>query len=246
MHSMLARAVKAPKYNEQPAMTCGYYTYWSGIPTHAIEIYQTEGRYVVIMPTNDNLVCIGAGWPNQEFHSYRADIRQNYLKTLRMSPRVAELLRGGKQEERFVGTADVPNFFRQPYGPGWALVGDAGYHKDPITGQGISDAFRSAEWLAEAIDAGLSGKQPLERALAGYEQKRNEAALPMYNFTCDLAKLEPPHDEMVALLKALKGNQEDTNRLLGAFAGTVPSPEFFAEENMRRIMEKAGMMATVS
>jgi flavin-dependent dehydrogenase len=245
MHSMLARAVKAPKYNEQPAMTCGYYTYWSWIPTQAIEVYQFEGRYAVLMPTNDNLVCIGVGWPHREFHSYRSDIRKNYLKTLQMAPRVAELMKSAKQEERFIGTADVPNFFRQPYGPGWALVGDAGYHKDPITGQGISDALRGAELLAEAIDAGFSGEQPLEQALAGYEQKRNEAAMPMYNFTCDLAKLEPPHDEMVALLKALEGNQEDTNRFLGTFAGIVPMAEFFAEENIRRIMEKAGMMATV-
>lgn len=65
-----------------------------------------------------------------------------------------------------VGTGDLPNFFRTPYGPSWALVGDAGYHRDPLTAQGISDAFRDAQLLSEAIDAGLAGRQPLPEALA--------------------------------------------------------------------------------
>jgi flavin-dependent dehydrogenase len=157
MHSAVARAVHAPKYNEQPSLTCGYYTYWSSFPAEGAEVYEMERRYIVVMPTNDNLTCIIACWPNQEFHSYRADIQKNYTKTLELVPRVAERVRGAKQEERFVGTADLPNFFRKSYGPGWALVGDAGYHKDPITGQGITDAFRSAQLLVEAIDAGFSG-----------------------------------------------------------------------------------------
>jgi flavin-dependent dehydrogenase len=65
------------------------------------------------------------------------------------------------------GTGDLPNFFSTPYGPGWALAGDAGYHRDPLTAQGISDAFRDAQLLSEAIDAGLAGRQPLAEALAG-------------------------------------------------------------------------------
>src|SRR5262245_51081489 len=87
-------------------------------------------------------------------------------------------VRNGTQVERFKGTADVPNFFRTPYGPGWALVGDAGYHKDPFTAQGVSDAFRDAELLTAAIDEGFAGRRPLLTALAEYEQQRNAAALP--------------------------------------------------------------------
>jgi 2-polyprenyl-6-methoxyphenol hydroxylase-like FAD-dependent oxidoreductase len=114
-------------------------------------------------------------------------------------------------------------------------VGDAGYHKDPITAQGITDAFRDAELIAEATDAGLSGKRPLEEALADYEQQRNEAALPMYDFTQQLATLEPP-PEMQQLFAALRQNQEQTNRFFGAVTGTVPILDFFAPENMGRIM----------
>ena len=88
------------------------------------------------------------------------------------------------------------NFFRQPSGPGWALVGDAGYHKDPITAQGMTDSFRDAEWLAEAIDQGFSGKQHMAEAMWDYEQRRNETVMPMYEHTCNLAQLAPPPPEM--------------------------------------------------
>ena len=107
---------------------------------------------------HDGLVCITLGWTHQEFRTFRADIASNYRTTLDLAPSLAARVDEGKREERFVGTADVPNFFRKPYGPGWALVGDAGYHKDPVTAQGMTDAFRDAELLVEAIDAGFSGR----------------------------------------------------------------------------------------
>jgi 2-polyprenyl-6-methoxyphenol hydroxylase-like FAD-dependent oxidoreductase len=149
---------------------------------------------------------------------------------------LAERVHQGRREERFTGTAQLYNFFRKPHGPGWALVGDAGYHKAPDTAQGINDAFRDAELVAEAVDCGLCGKRPMEAALAEYEQRRNEAALPMYELTCQVATLEPPQPQMQHLFAALRHNQEQTNRFFGALAGTVPIPEFFAPENIGRIM----------
>ena len=98
-------------------------------------------------------------------------------------------------EEKYIGTNDQRNFFRKPYGPGWALVGDAGYHRDFVTGLGITDAFRDAELLAEALDAGFSGRQPLDEALAGYESTRNEIAEPLYDLTIQLVSGEPPSME---------------------------------------------------
>ncbi len=115
------------------------------------------------------------------------------------------------------------------------LVGDAGYLKDPCTAEGITDAFHSAELLVEAIDSGFSGRQTLDEALATYEQERNNAAFPLYDFTCQLATLAPPPPEMQQLLAALKGNQEQTDRFFGIFAQTVSAPEFLAPENMQRI-----------
>jgi hypothetical protein len=138
-------------------------------------------------------------------------------------------VREGRREERFYGTADVPNFFRKPYGPGWA-------HKDPITAQGITDALGNAALLAEAIDEGFSGRRPLEEALGDYQRRRDHEVLPMYEFTCELAALEPPSSEMQQLFGALRGNPTEADRSMGTIAGTVSIPEFFSQENQRRIV----------
>jgi 2-polyprenyl-6-methoxyphenol hydroxylase-like FAD-dependent oxidoreductase len=162
------------------------------------------------------------------------------LKTLELAPELDERVRRGKREERFLGIADLPNFFRRPVGPGWALVGDAAYHKDPITAQGITDAFRGAEDLVQALDAGLSGRESLETALSRLERKRNEEATPMYEFTCQWATLDPPLSPMQQLLSALRGNEAERNRFIGTIAGTVPIPEFYSLENMQRVIGTPG------
>ena len=125
-------------------------------------------------------------------------------------------------------------------------MGDAGYHKDPNTGEGISDAFRDAELLAEAIDDGFSGRRALDEALADYERRRNEAALPIYEFTCQLATLQPPPPEMQQLFGALQGNQEETDRFFGLIAGTTPIPSFLAPANVQRILAAAGPAAAAA
>lgn len=187
--------------------------------------------------TNGGLTSVVTFWPNKEFHEYRADIEGNYMKTIGLVPALAERVRSGQREERFMGSAEVTNFFRKPFGPGWALVGDAGYQKDPITAQGITDAFKHAELLAGAIDEGMSGRKPLDEAMVGYEQERNESVAPIYDFTCGfLRTLVQPPAEIQQLFGALSRNQEETNRFFGTLAGTVPIPEFFSPENMQRII----------
>jgi flavin-dependent dehydrogenase len=243
LHSLVARQVAAPTHHARPAFQCAYYTYWSGVPLDAVEFYARERRGFGALPTHHGLTCIIVGWPHEEFHAYRADVERNYLQTLDLAPAFAEQVRGGRREERYAGTAELVNFFRRPYGPGWALVGDAGYHKDPITAQGITDAFRDAELVAEAVDAGLSGRRPLEEALAEYEQRRNEAAMPLYELTCQFAMLRPPSAEQQQLFAALRHDQEQTDRFFGTFVGTVPVPEFFSPENIGRIMGAAQVQA---
>ncbi len=214
------------------------------MPLAGAEIYMRPRRMVITFPTNEKLACIYVAWPISEFHTFRADIAGNFLKTLDLAPRLAERVRQGKQEERFVGTADLPNFFRKPYGPGWALVGDAGYHKDPYLGQGIMDAFRDVELVVEAIDAGLSGRRSLEEALADYERQRNDRALPLYEYDTQRASMEAPPPEMQQLFAALQGNQEQTNRFFGLAEGTTSFSEFFSPENIQRIKAAASVGAT--
>jgi 2-polyprenyl-6-methoxyphenol hydroxylase-like FAD-dependent oxidoreductase len=236
MRSLVARSVEAPEYNAKPTLACAYYTYWSGVPVKEAEIYPRDRWMIIAFPTNDDLVCTFMEWPREEFHLVRTDIEGNFLKKLDSAPRLAERIRSGKREANFVGTGVLPNYFRKPYGTGWALVGDAGYHKDPYMALGITDAFRDAELLADAIDGGFSGHRPLEEALADYEQQRNAAAMPAYEFNCQLATLQPRPPEMQQLFAALRGNRAETDRFVGAVEGTVPIPEFFAPENIQRIV----------
>ncbi|MFL5706330.1 MAG: NAD(P)/FAD-dependent oxidoreductase [Ktedonobacteraceae bacterium] len=245
MRSLVARSVDAPMYATVQPESCGYYTYWSGVPLKGLEFYTRPQRTVIAFPTNDQHSAIFMEWPNREFHTFRANLEANYLKTIDdIAPDLAERVHAGKLAHRFMGTADLPNFFRKPYGPGWALVGDAGVHKDPITAQGITDAFRDSELLAQAIDAGFADRQPLDEALAGYERKRNEILMPIYEFIVEHATLEPFAPEFQQVMAALRGNQEATNRFFGVIQNTISWGEFFTPENLMQILGYANLAET--
>lgn len=205
--STLAPAVQAPMYNIRPSYTCAYISYWSDVPVEGMEFYPRDGKAVLAVPTNDGLTGIGVGWRSKQFEETRLDYEGNYHRTIESIPALAKRVREGCRMGRIVGVPPLTNFFRRPYGLGWALVGDAGYQKDPMAGQGITDAFRDAELLAQAIDDGFNNRKPLNKSLARYEQQRNEAAMPMYELTCRLAMLEPPSPGTAKLYSAFGGNQ---------------------------------------
>ena len=238
--SMVAREVGAPAYEAVPPQAATYYSYWRDVPTDGLEIFIRPDRSWGMFPTNEGLTCIALSWPISEFEANRHDVEGNFLKTLDLVPEVAERVREGTRVERFKGTADIPNFFRKPYGDGWALVGDAGYHKDPCTAQGISDGFRDAQLLADAIDEGLSGHQPIDVALARYEAARNDHVMPIYQFTCELAALQPPPPDKAALLAAVARDPRTSDRFVSLLAGSVSFADFFATANIERTMALAG------
>jgi flavin-dependent dehydrogenase len=167
----------------------------------------------------------------------RADVERHFIAAIeRAAPGLAGRLRAGRRTERFRGSARLANFYRRPYGDGWALVGDAGYHKDPILALGIGDALRDAELLAEAVDDGLWGRAPMDRALAGYERRRNEASAAGFQSTLDFARLQAPDPAMQQLFMALRDRPDDRDRLFGTFAGSVAPEEFFSPDNLARIL----------
>lgn len=235
-HSRVAQLVEALAYRDVPSLTAFYYSYWSGVPSEGIEMYPRPRCGFGLFPTNDGLVLAGAACQHAEFHAFRRDIEGNVHRIFELVPDVAERIGAGRREERFLGTGAQPNYFRRPFGPGWALVGDAGHNKDAITAQGISDAFRDAELLVAAIDSGFSGREPLADALAGYQRARDEAALPMYEMTLDMARLAEPEPEQAALFAAIAADQQASDSFLGTLAGTVPIPEFMSEANVARII----------
>jgi 2-polyprenyl-6-methoxyphenol hydroxylase-like FAD-dependent oxidoreductase len=238
-NSFVAREVGAPRYNERPTLAVGYYAYWSGLEADGFEGFIRPDRAFATVPTNDGLTIAIANWPYSEFESNRTDVEGSFMRTLDLAPELVERVRAATRETRFLGIADLPNVFSRPYGPGWVLVGDAGYHKDPITAQGISDAFRDAEVTAHALGDVFAGRVPFADALRRYQQARDDASLPMFELTCDFASLGPPAPELQRLLAAMVGNQEAMDGFVGVFAGTLPVTEFFAPENTDRIMAEA-------
>ncbi|ONI78037.1 oxidoreductase [Actinosynnema sp. ALI-1.44] len=228
LHSLVARLVGAQAYHEKPRLMCAYYTYFSGLPMHGVfEAYARPHQGFAASPTNDGLTMVVGTWPFAAFDEVRKDVEGHYAKNLELVPAFAERIREARQETRLVGKA-VPNFFRKPFGPGWALVGDAGYTKDSITAQGISDAFRSAESCANALNAAFSGLQPFGTAMADYHANRDHHALPIYDFTVELATLTPPTGDFLRLLKAIHGHEEAMNEFIRVNSGVGSLPEFLA------------------
>jgi 2-polyprenyl-6-methoxyphenol hydroxylase-like FAD-dependent oxidoreductase len=239
VHSLVAKLVRAPEYDRRPVGACAYYSYFSDVEQDDVELYVRDHCAVGGAPTNDGLHLVMVNWPTAEFPAVRADIDGHVQRALALAPDFADRVNSGKREETWYGTAGVPNYFRKPYGKGWVLVGDASYCRDPLTAQGMSDAFIDAEQVADAIDAGLSGRRDLDAALAAAEAARNDRVRPMYELTNQLATLEPPPAPMQELFAALHTNQEATNAFLSAITGAESVGSFMSPENLRRVVGAA-------
>ena len=237
-NSRVATAVEAAEYETRPRLQYAYYTYFRDLPTDGMEVFIRPERGFAAAPTNDGLTMVVAGWPYAEAAAYKADVEANFLKTLELAPEFAARMRTAERTAPFLG-GSVPGFFRTPFGPGWALVGDAGYNKDPITAQGISDAFNDAERCAAAVHAWLSGGSTYDAAMSSWQQARDNGAMPIYEFTSQLATLEPPPPEMQQLLGAVYGNQVAMDGFVSVVAGTVSPVEFFSPDNIGQIMQAA-------
>ena len=225
VHSRVAEQVHAPRYREGPVLASAYYAYWSGVPATGAQWMIRPGRGFGLIPTNDDMTLVLAAWPQAEVAKVKEDLQGNYLREVTAA--IGGRLDRGRQETRVVGEG-VPNRFLTPYGPGWALVGDAGYARDPVTAQGITDAFRDAQMCADALDSAWRGSCGYDDALTQYQQRRDECALPMYEFTERLADLAvPPAPEMQRLLGAIAGHQQAMDAFASMFAGALPVPAFF-------------------
>ena len=160
------------------------------------------GLSAAAIPTNAGQVCVSVSVPSPDFSRWFAHQPERSFRDLlaRVAPALAGQA-GFAAEARLRGFPGHTGFFRRAHGPGWALVGDAGYFKDPLTAHGITDALRDAELLASAIDAGL------DEALADYQDKRDAASVELFeatdaiaSFSWNLDSVRPLHE---ALAKAM-------------------------------------------
>ena len=238
--SFIARAVGAASYREVPALEALYLAYWQDYPHDGeFALYSRDRRGFGTIPTNEGLTVLVVTWPADEFDANRYDLLGSYLRAFEATPELADRISGARRVSRPVGML-MGNFSRQSYGPGWALAGDAGYHKDAVTAQGISDAFRDAEALAAAIDDVLARRRSWDEALGDYQRTRDELTQAMFDLTCQLASPDAPDEETLGLFSMIAADRGASEDLVSVLAGTLQVEAFFDPANIGRYQLVAG------
>ncbi|MCM2393216.1 NAD(P)/FAD-dependent oxidoreductase, partial [Streptomyces albipurpureus] len=225
MRSLVARKAGARNVIEHPRMTCTYYSYWTGVPSH-FELYERPGRWIGVIPTNDGLTLVMAYFPQSEFSVVRTAVEPAFLEAVRSTaPGLSERMSAGERVEQWYGTGHQENFFRQAYGPGWVLLGDAVHHKDSITARGITDAFLQAQSLTGHIGDGLHDDAALNVALRRYENDLNDTFLDFYQGALNVAELKP--EGRTEMLRKLVGHQELIDRYFSTVSGACSIDDFY-------------------
>jgi flavin-dependent dehydrogenase len=204
--SMVARRVGAEVVEDRGRTGAVRYAYYDGLPWSGIELVVAERALAGVFPTHDGQACIWIGSPSGDADALRrrsVSAAAAFTAHLQAAaPELAARLRSGRRTSPVTGMFRMPNLLRRPHGPGWALVGDAGYHRDAVTGYGLSDAYRDAELLACALQRVLRGQAEEAGALAGYERDRDRSMREVFDVTCALAAY-PPVPDFVELQKRL-------------------------------------------
>jgi flavin-dependent dehydrogenase len=210
LRSVVAREAGAAIERRGRSASAVFYSYWSGIPVDGYEFFYRPGVSAGLIPTNDEQTCVWVGMPAGRLtRGMLRDVEGTFHRLLAEAapeavPLVAEACRHG----RLFPFPGVRGFQRQPWGPGWALVGDASHFKDPLSTHGITDALRDAEFLAQAICASLAGEMNEAVAFDAYHRIRNRLSDKLFTATDDVAtydwNLAKLPQLLVALARAMK------------------------------------------
>jgi flavin-dependent dehydrogenase len=236
-HSLIAAQVGAETYTNEPPLTFVYYSYWSGVPTPSPTYHMRPGRLILRWPTNDGLTCVYVGGRHSEFAEFRRDVEGNFMRSLEVIPGLRDEVAAGRREEPFRGAADLPNYYRTSYGEGWALAGDAGHHKDPTTGFGMSDAFASAELLARGAHEALVGERRWTQALCDYQRHRDDATANGFRLTLSAAALDPLSARLQRFYEVASTRPGTLAQIIAALGGVVPLDEVFSAPRIRAAVE---------
>jgi flavin-dependent dehydrogenase len=212
LHSTIAQRVGATRIVEGRHATGVLYSYWENLPVDGYYWqFQPKGS-VGAIPTNDGATCVFASIPSERFRSaIQHDPASAYRRLIRDISAVFEArLYGAQRVEPVRGFGGQAGFIKQGVGPGWALVGDAGYFKDPLTAHGITDALRDAELLARAIARGTTA------ALAEYETTRYDLSRRLFELTDEIASFAWSDDALQSLHRAFSSEMSREVRALAA------------------------------
>jgi flavin-dependent dehydrogenase len=211
IRSTVARLVDAPVTKMGSGDNAVIYGYWEGVETAGYEWFYRPGAAAGVIATNNEHTLIFAAIAPERFHAVATgDLEAAFRASLAESaPELLERVDGGVRVERLRGFKGAPSFMRRPWGPGWALVGDAGYYKDPITVHGITDALRDAELLARAVLENGDGGH-----LAGYESERDRVSRSLFHVTDKIASRNWTMSEVKALLRDMNDSMHDELEML--------------------------------
>jgi len=191
-NSTVARLAGSRKYNLTPNERFFYWSFFEDADPGAeptVIFHRWSGNFVVAIPTDSGLYQVIAIPELSELPRFRQSFEESYLEYVRRCDPAAQALSGARRVGKLFGMLRWEGFFREATGPGWVLAGDAGHFKDPAPGQGIQDAFRQVESLAQAI-LGTISRSPsaLDEALARWARWRDEDAGEHYWLATDLGK----------------------------------------------------------
>lgn len=204
--SKMAKWVDAPTYSQYPATNTVHYAYYRGIETHGVYFQFTQGVTAGLIPTNDDLVCVYGGWPKDTTSTFHDEPDRAFNRTVGSAHPVLEAaMAGATRVTPFRGIPGLAGFLRKPGGPGWALVGDAAYTKDPVSAHGISDALRDAELCACAVDVSLTDPAGARAAFDRYQSVRDELSSGMLAWSSELAAYRWDESRASQLMRNLSG-----------------------------------------
>ena len=180
MRSRVARQVGARTIHAEPVGATSMFGYFEGLADDTIVNHYGDERVVGVIPTNDGLACVWAGMSPERFDRLaRGRVAEAHAEEVASVPELHAQLAGRQPVGGYRSFPGTPGFLRQAWGPGWALVGDAGYFKDPVSAHGITDAFIGAELLADALGSAFVCGSDSAEALAHYQQQRDRMAAEM-------------------------------------------------------------------
>jgi len=186
VRSTLASHVHPEIERGQKVMRLMYYAYFKGFEGQGVpaaEFHFRGNSLAYVFPTTDGLTLLALSLPISEFEGFKKDATRQFLKGLRVHPKIAPRLDRAELASHVAGSGSIPSYQRVPYGPGWALVGDAAQVMDPWSGQGMDQASMHALLLAEALDTFLSEAAGWETAMAQYHHRRNAFSMKAYERT---------------------------------------------------------------
>ena len=210
-NSTIAQAVDADFRRRGTASGAIVYGYFPGLPRDRYHWAYRPGFTAGVVPTGDGLACVWAGTASARFAQQRsASLDATYRSLLAgADPELARSIGATPPVGTLRAFPGRPGWIRASVGPGWALIGDAAYFKDPITAHGITDALRDAELLADAVlQAPRGGRAQLD-ALRDYERTRDRLSEPLFDVTeriasyhWDLAELREHLQELSQAMRA--------------------------------------------